>query len=104
MDYQKSYVLMWVGIIAGFILAAVGGALAIKWLAAMGALILLAGILQTFLFFRCPHCGGHWDTRGGVPPLLSGVRGVHLVKCFHNGKTRPLCLQQSGLAILEQAV
>ena len=67
MDYQKSYVLMWVGIIAGFILAAVGGALAIKWLAAMGALILLAGILQTFLFFRCPHCGGHWDTRGGVP-------------------------------------
>ena len=36
MDYQKSYVLMWVGIIAGFILAAVGGALAIKWLAAMG--------------------------------------------------------------------
>ena len=28
MDYQKSYVLMWVGIIAGFILAAVGGALA----------------------------------------------------------------------------
>ena len=67
MDYQKSYVLMWVGIIAGFILAAVGGALAIKWLAAMGALILLAGILQTFLFFRCPHCGGHWDVRGGVP-------------------------------------
>ena len=59
MDYQKSYVLMWVGIIAGFILAAVGGALAIKWLAAMGTLILLAGILQTFLFFRCPHCG--WD-------------------------------------------
>ena len=42
MDYQKSYVLMWVGIIAGFILAAVGGALAIKWLAAMGTLILLA--------------------------------------------------------------
>ena len=67
MDYQKSYVLMWVGIIAGFILAAVGGALAIKWLAAMGALILLAGILQTFLFFRCPHCGGLWDTHGGVP-------------------------------------
>ena len=67
MDYQKSYVLMWVGIIAGFILAAVGGALAIKWLAAMGTLILLAGILQTFLFFRCPHCGKLWDTRGGVP-------------------------------------
>ena len=67
MDYQKSYVLMWVGIIAGFILAAVGGALATKWLAAMGTLILLAGILQTFLFFRCPHCGKLWDTRGGVP-------------------------------------
>lgn len=67
MDYQKSYVLMWVGIIAGFILAAVGGALATKWLAAVGTVAGLAAIIQAWFFFRCPHCGGAWDIRGRVP-------------------------------------
>ena len=67
MDYQKSYVLMWVGIIAGFILAAVGGALATKWLAAVGTVAGLAAIIQAWFFFRCPHCGGAWDIRGRIP-------------------------------------
>ena len=50
-DYQKSYVLMWVGTIAGFVLMLIGGVLAINWLG-------------------CP---------GRHSPLLPGVRGVHLV-------------------------
>ena len=87
MDYQKSYVLMWVGMIVGIILVAVGAGLEIGM-----AVLPLPPLRQTL---------GYPRRRS---PLLPGVRGVHLVKCFHNGKTRPLCLQQSGLAILEQAV
>ena len=67
MDYQKSYMLMWIGIIAGFVLMLVGGSLTIKWLLVLGGAVFLAAILQTLLFFRCPHCGGLWDTHGGVP-------------------------------------
>ena len=67
MDYQKSYLLMWIGIIAGFVLMLVGGSLTIKWLLVLGGAVFLAAILQTLLFFRCPCCGQLWDTRGGVP-------------------------------------
>ena len=57
MDYQKSYLLMWIGIIAGFVLMLVGGSLTIKWLLVLGGAVFLAAILQTLLFFRCPCCG-----------------------------------------------
>lgn len=67
MDYQKSYVLMWVGTIAGFVLMLIGGVLAINWLLILGGAAFLAAVFQTLLFFRCPHCYGHWDVRGGVP-------------------------------------
>ncbi len=67
MDYQKSYVLMQVGGITGLLMMGAAFLAGVEWLAAVGVLILLAGILQTFLFFRCPHCGGLWDTHGGVP-------------------------------------
>ena len=67
MDYRKSYVLMWIGVIAGFVLMFIGGSTAIKWLLVTGGVVFLSAVLQTLLFFRCPHCGGHWDTRGGIP-------------------------------------
>ena len=66
MDYQKSYVLMWLGDHRDSS-SRERRSTCDQWLAAVGVLILLAGILQTFLFFRCPHCGGLWDTHGGVP-------------------------------------
>ena len=59
--------LMWIGVIAGFILMLIGGLLAIKWLLVLGGVAFLAAVFQTLLFFRCPHCGKLWDTRGGVP-------------------------------------
>ena len=67
MDYQKSYLLMWAGLVVGTILMAVGGALSIKWLLALGGVAFLAAVFQTMLFFHCPHCGGHWNPRGGIP-------------------------------------
>lgn len=67
MDYQKSYALLWVGLIAGFVLMLIGGSLEIGWLLWLGAAVFMAVVLQTLLFFRCPHCGGHWDARSGIP-------------------------------------
>ena len=67
MDCFKSYELMWAGLVVGTILMAVGGALSIKWLLALGGVAFLAAVFHTMLFFRCPHCGEHWDPRGGIP-------------------------------------
>ena len=67
MDYKKSYTLLWVGLIAGFVLMLIGVFLEIGWLLWPGAVVVMADVLQTLLFFRCPYCGGHWDTRGVIP-------------------------------------
>ena len=69
MDYKRSYVLMWVGVIAGVILVLVGAALELGWLFALGLVTFAAMVLQTLFFFHCPSCGGLWDTRGGIPRL-----------------------------------
>ena len=53
MDYQKSYVLMWVGMIVGIILVAVGAGLEIGWLLGIGFVIFAAALLQTWLFYGC---------------------------------------------------
>ena len=67
MDYKKSYILLWVGILAGFIVILAGMALELKWLTAVGVALSAAAVLQTLCFFCCPACGGSWDTRGGIP-------------------------------------
>ena len=98
MDYQKSYVLMWVGMIVGIILVAVGAGLEIGWLLGIGFVIFAAALLQTWLFFRCPHCGKLWDTRGGVPHYCPECGEYIWSNVSITDKTRPLCCMQSGLA------
>ena len=53
MDYKKSYTLLWVGLIAGFVLMLIGVFLEIGWLLWPGAVVVMADVLQTLLFFRC---------------------------------------------------
>ena len=68
MDYKKSYVLMQVGGVAGILVnlaaAILPGSL---FLMIVGTVTALAAIIQAKIFFRCPHCGGHWDIRGRIP-------------------------------------
>ena len=67
MDYKKSYTLLWVGLIAGFVLMLIGVFLEIGWLLWPGAVVVMADVFPTLLFFRCPYCGGHRDPPGGIP-------------------------------------
>ena len=77
MDFRKSYELMWGGELAGFVLMLTGGALAVRWLLVIGGVVFLAAVFQTFLFFRCPHCGGSWDVRSGIPRCCPAC-GAHI--------------------------
>lgn len=69
MDYRKSYILMWVLFTAALLVCAfLIGVTGSKGLGfGVGVLLMAAGIVQTLLFFHCPHCGALWDTRGGIP-------------------------------------
>lgn len=48
MTYQKSYGLLWIGLLAGFI----AGFLSIG----LGVAIILLGLVQACIFYRCPYC------------------------------------------------
>lgn len=100
MDYKKSYTLLWVGLIAGFVLMLIGVFLEIGWLLWPGAVVVMADVLQTLLFFRCPYCGGHWGSPGRHSPLLPGVWGVHSVKILSYWQNKAALRLQSGLARL----
>ena len=69
MDYRKSYILLWVlfaaALLMGAFLTCVTGSEGLGL--GIGVLLMAAGIVQMLLFFRCPHCGALWDTRGGIP-------------------------------------
>ena len=93
MDYKKSYTLLWGGLIAGFVLMLIGVFLEIGWLLWPGAVVVMADVLQTLLFFRCPYCGGHWDP-------LPGVWGVHSVKILSYWQNKAALRLQSGLAVV----
>lgn len=55
--YQWSYILLWVCLAVGFIVACFAGPWCIP--------VLAVGLIQNFLFYRCPHCkGGLWNYRG----------------------------------------
>ena len=76
MNYKTSYWLVRILGIGGILVMLIGGItgrtvigvfLEIGWLLWPGAVVVMADVLQTLLFFRCPYCGGHWDPRGGIP-------------------------------------
>jgi len=58
MTYQRSFGLLWLGLLAGFI----AGFLSI----CLGAVIVVLAIAQACVFYRCPHCRH----------LLLNVRGL----------------------------
>ncbi len=56
MDYKKSYIIFiagpWVGILIGLF----GNYIEVNLLSYIGSVILLASLLQTIIFYRCPSC------------------------------------------------
>lgn len=100
MDYKKSYTLLWVGLIAGFVLMLIGVFLEIGWLLWPGAVVVMADVLQTLLFFRVSVLRRTLGSPGRHSPLLPGVWGVHSVKILSYWQNKAALRLQSGLARL----
>ena len=70
MNYQKSYKLLLFGIFGGAIITFVGlwiGAQGIglgNIIGAVGSLFMIGGVIQAFVFFKCPVCGRRLNIRG----------------------------------------
>ena len=69
MDYKTSYRIKLISIcvtIILLILFLITGA-EVTWLAVTAVAIFICDIMQAAMFFKCPHCGTHWDFRGKIP-------------------------------------
>lgn len=75
MNYKKSYMLLWAGLLAGVILFFMGFVQDSRPLFWSGIVVAVLGVVQTRAFYRCPHCGGRFSSHG---PLVR--------KCPHCGE------------------
>ncbi len=57
--YQWSYILLWVCLVLGVVVACFAG----LW----GIPVVVVGIIQAAVFYRCPHCGRSLLNYRGVP-------------------------------------
>lgn len=67
MDYKKSYLLFNICLYTGLVLCLVSLVIKVNLPGVFGIVILLSGIFQTAIFYRCPHCRRALNFRGKRP-------------------------------------
>lgn len=73
MDYKKSYTILTMGVMGGAVIAFVGLSIGTKmallgnFIGAIGIISMLAGIGQTFVYYKCPNCKRPLNIRGKKP-------------------------------------
>ena len=63
MNWKTSRAVMLGGMLAGLVITLAERQ--IGWLGIAGLAVMVGSILQTLLFYRCPHCGRPFNIRGG---------------------------------------
>ena len=68
MNYRKSRKWMWILFLIGLLIGAFGAAGNVMWPMLPATAAVLIGVLQAYLFYRCPHCEKSlMGVRGDVP-------------------------------------
>ena len=75
MDYRKSYLIYNICLYTGFVLCLISLMTQVNWPGIAGIVVLLAGMLQTVIFYRCPNCHAAFQIRGRRPK--------HCPECGH---------------------
>lgn len=68
MDFIKSRNLMWICFAVGILIIAFGYGSETIGFALVGTVVFFAGLVQAFIFYRCPYCAySLMNVRGEVP-------------------------------------
>ena len=67
MDYRESYRILNIGLAVGVVLILFATMIEVLWLVFVGTVVALAGMIQAFLFCKCPHCGARFNLRAKLP-------------------------------------
>jgi len=75
MDYKKSYLLFNCCLYAGLALCIVSLMTKVTWVGIIGTIVIVLGMLQTVIFYRCPNCHKVLNYKGRKPK--------HCPECGH---------------------
>lgn len=64
MNHKTSFALLWIGLIVGLLIFFFGFMQNNRLIFWAGILVAVAGVAQTRVFYRCPHCGARLKTHG----------------------------------------
>lgn len=67
MDYKKSYRLFRFCLYLGIALMLFALLIKVYWIGIPGVVIVLLGLIQVAIFYRCPGCGASFDFRTRMP-------------------------------------
>lgn len=67
MDYNESYLVMHFGFWVGFLMGIIGLSSKIKLIAYLGIILLLASLVQGFIFYKCPKCNKKLNIKSKKP-------------------------------------
>ena len=67
LNYKNSRLWMYLGMMLGVLVMASYSCIKIAAIFAFGAMILIAAMIQPFIFYRCPYCKEGWDCRMSIP-------------------------------------
>lgn len=65
-NYKTSERLCYIMGSTGLVIALIGGLTDVEWLGYAGCIAVTVGVIQTFIFCRCPRCGAILGNRYGV--------------------------------------
>lgn len=76
MDFKASERCMFISCAVGILLVALGNRRQSLMMSVVGAAVMVLGLLQTLIFYKCPHCKKHFSIGAKRPKV-----------CPHCGKS-----------------
>lgn len=67
LNYNKSYLIMNIGLWVGIIISIIFALIEVKWIAYVGITLILGSLIQAFIFYKCPKCKRPFNIRGKKP-------------------------------------
>lgn len=67
MDYNKSHLIAQLGLWFGLIIGVIGASIENVFIAYLGVMLMVGGLIQAFIFYKCPNCNKPFKIRSNKP-------------------------------------
>ena len=65
MNPKKANIIFWIMLVAGALISGIGSTEGMQWMATLGIVVMVGGLMVKMFLCRCPHCGMYLDRSAG---------------------------------------